>query len=113
MATRSTTRYEPGDIVLLTFLFTGRSGKKQRPALVVLDSGDADLLVARITTQQDRSAFDLPLKDWRQAGLLAPSIVRFHKLATLEKSLVARPLGRLSEQDQGAFRSAFRKIYCQ
>jgi mRNA interferase MazF len=106
-------RYERGDIVLLAFPFSGGSGKKQRPALVVFDPGDADLLAARITTQPQRSEFDLPLKEWRQAGLLAASTVRLHKLATLERGLVARILGRLSEQDAASFRALFQRIYCQ
>lgn len=112
MATRSTTHYEPGDIVLLAFPFTGGSGKKQRPALVVLDPGDDDLLVARVTTQPEQSRLDLALKEWRRAGLLAPSTVRMHKLATLEKALVVRTLGRLTDQDQAAFSGLFRRMYC-
>jgi mRNA interferase MazF len=106
------TRYERGDIVLLAFPFTGGSGKKQRPALVVLDTSDADVLAARIT-QSPNSKFDLPLKDWRQAGLLAPSTARLHKLATVERDLVVRKLGRLTELDRAAFLAAVQAIYCQ
>ena len=45
------TRYEPGAVLLLAFPFTSGAGQKQRPALVVFDSGDDDVVVARITTQ--------------------------------------------------------------
>jgi mRNA interferase MazF len=45
-------RFEPGDLVLLAFPFTSETGAKQRPALVLLDSGDEDLLVARVTAQR-------------------------------------------------------------
>jgi len=76
----STISYQPGDLVLVEFPFTG-PGTKLRPALVVLDSGDADVVLARVTTPP----YDIHLTDWRQAGLLAPSFVRLHKLATLSK----------------------------
>ena len=50
--------------------------------MVIVDTGDADILVARVTTQSGQSDHDVPIEDWRGAGLLAPSIVRLHKLAT-------------------------------
>jgi mRNA interferase MazF len=64
-----------------------------------LDAKDQDLLVARVTTQRHQSPFDIAVSDWKQAGLLAPSWVRVHKLAAVEKRLVRRKLGRLSGQD--------------
>src|SRR4051812_13102044 len=49
---------------------------KTRPALVILDTGDADLVVARVTTQAVSAAQDVPITDWQGAGLLAAPIVR-------------------------------------
>jgi mRNA interferase MazF len=72
---------------------------KRRPALVLLDTGDSDVLVARITGQLTQTQFDVELQEWQQAGLRLPSVVRLHKLATLEKRLVERSLGRLRETD--------------
>jgi mRNA interferase MazF len=46
-----------------------------------------------------QSAFDQLISDWKKAGLMAPSWVRLHKLATLEKSLVRRKLGALTAPD--------------
>jgi mRNA interferase MazF len=43
--------------------------------------------------------FDVELQEWQQAGLRLPSIVQLHKLATLEKQLVERSFGHLSETD--------------
>ncbi len=107
------TRYEPGEVVLLAFPFSDQKGRKQRPALVVIDTGDADFVVARISTQQQVSRFDVPLNDWHRAGLLAASVVRPHKLATIEKALVARTLGRVSGEDSITFWRAFQALYCQ
>jgi mRNA interferase MazF len=93
------TNYQPGEIVLIFVPYTGGGGGKTRPTLVIADTGDADVVVARITTQPASCAHDVPVNDWKGAGLLAPSIVRVHKLATLEKSLVQRSLGKLTAAD--------------
>jgi len=103
-------RFEPGELVLLAFPFSSETGAKQRPALVLLDTGDNDLLVARVTTQRHDSPLDLPIRDWEAAGLLAPSVVRLHKLATLEKTFVRRRLGRLSSDDWSTVRVLFGKM---
>ena len=43
--------YRFGEIVLLKFPFVELQEAKRRPALVLLDAGDADILAARITSQ--------------------------------------------------------------
>ncbi len=101
--------FERGDVVLLAFPFSSAAGTKQRPALILLDCGDQDLVVARVTTQQHQSPFDLPIQDWKEAGLLLPSVVRLHKLATIEKQLVRRRLGRVSAGDWTAALECLRK----
>jgi mRNA interferase MazF len=94
------TSYQPGDVLLVTFPFATGGHSKQRPALVIVDSGDSDVVLARITTQTQNTPFDVPLADWKSAGLLAPSIVRLHKIATIEKSLVLRRFGTLTSSDR-------------
>lgn len=91
--------YEPGDVVFLLFPFADVRGAKRRPALVLIDTGDDDIVVARVTGQQPQSPFDAVLAEWQQAGLLIPSAVRIHKIATLEKRLVERKLGILTPGD--------------
>ncbi|HWG42107.1 MAG TPA: type II toxin-antitoxin system PemK/MazF family toxin [Gemmataceae bacterium] len=95
----STTNYQAGELVLIDFPFTTGAQSKVRPALMLLDAGGADILVARITTQSVTTLYDVPLTDWQQAGLLAPSAVRLHKLVTSAKHRVNRLLGRLTSQD--------------
>ena len=85
--------FERGDIVLLAFRFSSAAGVKQRPALVLLDAKDQDLLVARVTTQRHQSTFDIAVNDWKQAGLLAPSWVRVHKLASCRKTVGSTQVG--------------------
>ena len=67
---------------------------------MLLDAGDSDVLLARVTTQEYDARYDVPLADWRFAGLLAPSVVRLHKLAALERSLVERVIGSLTDADR-------------
>jgi mRNA interferase MazF len=45
------TTYEFGDVVLVAFPQSGTTARKRRPALVVLDIGDADIVLAPITTR--------------------------------------------------------------
>ena len=88
-----------GAVVLIAFPFTDGATAKRRPALVLLNTGDNDLLLARITTQACHTAYDCEINDWSQAGLKAPSFVRLHKMATLEERLVQRQLGHLTCDD--------------
>jgi mRNA interferase MazF len=90
--------HQPGEVLLLSFPFTS-TGSKRRPALVLLDTGDEDVLVARITSQPVQTDYDVELQHWQAAGLVLPSVARLHKLATLEKRLVERVLGTLSPAD--------------
>jgi mRNA interferase MazF len=107
----SMTTYQPGDILLVNFPFSGSAQRKARPALVVLDTGDADILVARVTTQGYQTPHDVPVTDWQKAGLLAPSVVRLHKLATIEKALVQRRLGAVQPADRQAIASVLRQFF--
>ncbi|HEY9812559.1 MAG TPA: type II toxin-antitoxin system PemK/MazF family toxin [Candidatus Sericytochromatia bacterium] len=91
--------YQPSEVVLLSFPFSNATGLRRRPALVLLDTTDQDIIVARITSQITNTLFDAYLTDWEQSGLLLPSVVRVHKLATLEKGLVERKLGVLTTND--------------
>lgn len=100
MAMPSMIVYQPGDLVLVTFPHTSGGLASSRPALVLLDTGDADVLLARVTTQRHTSPHDLSIADWRGAGLLASSFIRLHKLASIEKNLVQRRLGMLQTADR-------------
>jgi mRNA interferase MazF len=109
--TPSTTNYRPGDLVLVAFPYASEALAKRRPALVVLDTGDLDVVLARVTTQPHRTLHDVAIGDWRGAGLLAPSVVRTHKLATLEKALIRRLLGSLQAGDRQHVSAVLRQTY--
>lgn len=101
---------QPGEVLLILFPFSDAVGAKKRPALVLLDTGDDDVLVARITAQPRESGFDCELAEWGRAGLKAPSTVRLQKLATLKKQLAERSLGRLASSDWERVCRSFEQI---
>jgi mRNA interferase MazF len=91
-----------GDVVLLRMEYHQEAGAKVRPAVVLLDSGDDDLVAAPRTSQVRQSSFDLPIHDWKAAGLNVPSFVRVHNLTVLAKAEVVRRLGTLATTDRAA-----------
>jgi hypothetical protein len=50
-----TTTDRPGDLVLVAFPFASGTQAKRRPAMVVLDTADADAVLARVTTRLHRT----------------------------------------------------------
>jgi mRNA interferase MazF len=103
--------YQGGEIVLLSFPFADAAGVRRRPALVLVDTGDEDVVVARVTSQPLRGTFDVEIIAWQQAGLLLPSVVRIAKVATLEKRLVERSLGRLAADDWARVREVVQRLW--
>ena len=91
--------YQLGDVVLIRFPYTNATQSKKRPALVLADTQDGDILVCRITSKSKGTNYDVEIQDWQQAGLKVSSTARLHKIATLEKALIAVHLGRLTHND--------------
>ena len=54
---------------------------------------------ARVTGQLSAAPQDVMLDEWQQAGLPLPSVVGLHKVATLQRKLVDKKLGRLTPGD--------------
>ena len=107
----STMRYRWADIVLVAFPLSNMSGALRRPGLVLFDSGDEDVMLARITTQAIRDRTDMRIADWKTAGLIAESVVRLSKVVTINKSLVDRHLGALSPIDKKSVRMVWARMF--
>ena len=103
--------YHAGEIVLLLFPFADATGAKRRPALIIHDTGDEDIIVCRVTSQIAQTTFDVELREWTQAGLQLPSVARVHKVATLEKRLIERRLGALTSNDWSRVRAKIRQLW--
>jgi mRNA interferase MazF len=54
---------------------------------------------------------DVSITGWQASGLLAPSVVRLHKLATLEKGLIRRRLGHLQAADRQRISALMQQVY--
>jgi mRNA interferase MazF len=104
------TTYECGDLVLVEFPQSGTPQRQRRPALVVLDIGDADVVLAPITTHHRTARGDASLQDWAANGLLRLSWVRLAKVVCLEKRDMTRHLGRLSAPDHTRLRELWHTV---
>jgi mRNA interferase MazF len=103
-------QFEFGDIVLLKFPFTNSQTFKKRPALIINDYNDLDILVCRITSQIYATSFDIQVNNWQECGLKLPSVIRVHKLATLEKELVESVIGKIDFSLKEKVQLAFSKL---
>lgn len=88
----------PGELWVADIPFSSGSGSKKRPVLVLWLDG-LDTVVAAITSATPRSPTDVPLIDWKPAGLRVPSTVRLSRLDCLEQVLLIHKLGSISTAD--------------
>lgn len=109
------------DVVLVRFPFTDLSAETVRPALLVGRVTGNDVVVAFITSQMDGNG-----RRWRQreehlmgptdpeflmAGFRTPSAIRLNKLATLDRALVRRRIGRIGARTERAVASSLRYVF--
>jgi mRNA interferase MazF len=105
------TNFEFGEVVLVHFPQSGTTARKQRPGLVLLDIGDADIVVAPITSKARTQAGDISLTSLSGTGLIRPSWVRLAKVVTLLKSDLIRTLGRLPLSDRNQLAQNLQTLY--
>ncbi|MEG4312161.1 MULTISPECIES: type II toxin-antitoxin system PemK/MazF family toxin [unclassified Microcoleus] len=80
-------------------------------ATVPHNSGNRCIVVARVTSQTTKTVFDIEIVEWEQAGFLRSSVVRLHKVNTIEKRLVNRRLGILTASDWTQVRERIQQIW--
>lgn len=104
--------YAKGDIVLVAFPFRDRPTAKVRPA-VVLSGAEynrrGDVIIAAITTHPPRTSIDYRLQGWREANLVAPSVVRIQLATIATRKILYRP-GRLMPDDLAKVSALLRTI---
>lgn len=99
-----------GDIVLLKFPYTNVKTFKRRPALIINDFNDDDIVVCRITSQIYKTKNDIYIDDWEKSGLKLPSVIRVHKIATLEKNMVELVMGQIDNPTKEKVRKILSKL---
>lgn len=84
-----------GAIVLTDFPFTDLTTSKRRPALVISTDNDrrVDIIVAYITSNTRNYPDAMPIAASSGNGLKVSSMVRFDKIATINKDIVAGRIG--------------------
>jgi len=116
---RSTITYERGQVIVVNVPYTGQTGSKPRPAVVVSTASFhrrlPDVIICPISSQpryhRRPGPGDCPLQDWKRVGLRHASTVRVSNIVAVERKLIKRVLGTLSADDlsrlQGGLRTAF------
>jgi mRNA interferase MazF len=113
------TTFKRGHVVVVNIPFSNHSGMRPRPALVV--STEAfhrnlpDLIVCPISSQtryyRHPGPGDCPLREWRAVGLRHPSTVRIAKPLAVDKQIIKRILGALSQQDLTQVEAGLRQAF--
>ena len=87
-----------GAIVLTDFPFTDLTAAKRRPALVISTENDrrTDIIVAYITSIPRNDPDAKAIAPTAGTGLKVASSVRFDKIATINKDIIA---GRIGDAD--------------
>jgi mRNA interferase MazF len=106
-------------VVVVNVPFTGQTGSKRRPALVVsvdrFHQKLPDVIVCPVSSQpryhQRPGPGDCPLKHWRAIGLRHASTIRIGNILAVEKKLIRRVLGRLDSEDLARVEQGLREAF--
>jgi mRNA interferase MazF len=101
-------KVQRGDVVMIDFPYSDRTGSKIRPAVVVqanaLNLKIDDAVFVSITSSPRRGVvapsqllIDVSTPEGQQTGLKQNSVVQGHNLTTLDQNLVLRVIGTMSD----------------
>lgn len=114
----STTHYNRGDIVLVTFPFTDLTSSKRRPALIVspdsFNASNQDVVLVAITSQiapDDPQAILLNDDDLVGEKLPKRSMVKLTKVFTIHSALIDKRICAVSEAKLHEVLKGIREFY--
>jgi mRNA interferase MazF len=88
-----------GDVISVPFPFSDTSTTKKRPALVIAESDNNNIIICPITSKPGRD-YEIKLEDedFRVGKLnLSPCYIRPNIIATVDKSNVIRYIGKIKD----------------
>ena len=103
-----------GDIILVPFPFTDLSSAKVRPALVLSPKKEKslDMIVCFISSQIDvQSPHAVRVEPSAENGLKVSSLVRFDKIATLDRRIALGRLGKVTPLWLASHRKNFLSVF--
>jgi len=107
-----TIKPERWDIWYARVKFEDSDMAKNRPVLVI--DGDVGFVLSlKITTHGPRKGYpgEYQIVQWKEAGLIAPSVIRISKLLHLPDDSMIKKIGVLQEQDRLRIFMLYELIY--
>lgn len=106
--------YKFGSIVLVPFPFTDLTSAKVRPALIISKDNQKmeDVIVCFISSKESSNKkHSIAIESTKDTGLKVRSVVRFDKIATLNKRVILGELGKTNDRFLKKHRSKFYGVF--
>ena len=93
-------KFIKGSVVVVPFPFSDLSQAKKRPALVITDLKNDDLILCQITSQQIRDDYSIALedKDFSKGSLKKESNIRPNRIFTADKNIILYEVGQINKE---------------
>jgi mRNA interferase MazF len=93
-------KFIKGSVVVVPFPFSDLSQAKKRPALVITDLNNNDLILCQITSQQIYDDYSIALndKDFSKGSLKKESNIRPNRVFTADKNIILYEVGQVNEK---------------
>jgi hypothetical protein len=63
-----------------------------------------------VTSSSEQEPVDVLLQNWRNSGLLKPSVARVHRLSAILQNDLLEEIGSIDKKDQAAIKSALKEL---
>lgn len=95
---------EQRDLLIVPFPFSDQSGRKVRPVVVLsnnqFNGNSEDVVVLGVTSnvKREKYAVGLTNKDLESGNLITACMIKVENILRLEKGLVVKKIGKISEK---------------
>jgi mRNA interferase MazF len=102
-----------GEIVVLPFPQSNLQLGKRRPALVVAEVSDDDLILCQITSQVHRDSYSVSLdkSDFQSGQLNVKSYIRPNRLFTVEQSVILYSAAHVTPAKMNETKAKLRALF--